>query len=656
MKRKTFDFLLIFVTAMVTISSFSLGLSGSNLLLAAEAKLQAMVDKQTAHQDEEINFSIRILDAKNNIPAPKLPAFLGFDTFYSGRASHFTFINGKSNSITEFNYVLVPKSAGVFTISPIEITVDGQAYHTEAIQIEVLGQQMQAPQPVQPQVPQANQMYQRAQGQQGALPPVSGSNQTVPPNSQTVLPQDMDSNIFLRVNPSKRTVYSNEQLLLTYSLLTRYDTRYEGFDSEPETSGFWVEEFPIDRDLGKRTEILNDRKYVRADIKKLALFPTAPGEYVIKPGSIKASVQIEQAPSNFLDEFFNDSFFSNSGVFSRRADKVLSAQPMTIVVKPLPETDKPKNFNGTVGDFRMSSNVDKRAVNQNEPVTLQLMIEGEGNIETLSHPPVPELPDAKIYDADTKSEFFKVENLIAGKKTFEIILIPKLAGDFQIPPLEFSFFNPKIEKYVTLKTESYTIRVNQSLVPPPEFPKELGGINLPEKKEIRAAGKDIRFIHERILPKSHALKFILMLFILVNTGLTAACLVLIVKYRQDESMTTNRAFRRERLAKRNAEKLLRNLIQLSKKESDENKQAFFDEAERIMNQYLADKLNLSPQGLTQQLVAQKLTDRGVSDETLKKIEKFYEVCGLVRFAQMGTFETGSQEVLDSLRSILGESF
>ena len=67
---------------------------------------------------------------------------------------------------------------------------------------------------------------------------------------------------------------------------------------------------------------------------------------------------------NFIQS--NDSFFSNTGIFSRRVDKILKAQPISVVVKPLPDADKPKSFNGTVGEFRMTSTVDKRSINQNE--------------------------------------------------------------------------------------------------------------------------------------------------------------------------------------------------------------------------------------------------------------------------------------------------
>ena len=307
--------------------------------LADEPQLAAAVDKQNAHVNEEIHLSVKITGVRGNFQAPKLPALESFEIFYSGRASHFSFINGQTESLTEFDYVLIPRSAGRFVLRPIEVTIDGKAYQTPQLEINVEDGQTVAPQ----QVPRQAPMVLRN----------SGSSQTTPVSNaqpQAPSPPEMsgnDSRIFLRVVPSKLTLYTNEQLLLIYSLYTQLDTRYEGFEEEPETSGFWIEEFPMDQDLGRDTELVDGRKYVRADIKKLALFPTAPGEYLIKPGMIKASVQIQENNSSMFDEFFNDSFFGGAGLFARRVEKRMTHPPIKIEVKPLPDV-KTKSVAGSV--------------------------------------------------------------------------------------------------------------------------------------------------------------------------------------------------------------------------------------------------------------------------------------------------------------------
>ena len=167
----------------------------------------------------------------------------------------------------------------------------------------------------------------------------------------------------------------------------------------------------MDQNVGHDTEVVNGKKYVRADVKKIALFPTAPGQYTIKPGVVKTSVQIDEPDSQF-DQFFNNSFFSGNTMFTRRVERQLVPPAFQIIVKPLPEEGKPSSFKGAVGDFRMGTELDKRIVNQNEAVSFKITLEGEGNIETLTQPAVPEIKNVKMYDSDTETQLLDRKSVV----------------------------------------------------------------------------------------------------------------------------------------------------------------------------------------------------------------------------------------------------
>ena len=620
---------------------------------AEDPQLSASLDKQSARVNEEIHLNVRIVGVSNSLQAPRLPTLESFEIFYSGRSSRFSFINGQSESMTEFNYVLIPRSAGRFVLRPIEIKIGNRNYHTNQLEINVEDNQTfqtqpaRAPTPVLPRrpnpiapTPMASQSGPRPQG---------------PPASSTVVSQDeLDQNIFLKAVPSHVTVYTNQQLVLTYSLYTRYDTRYEGFLEEPETSGFWIEEFPMDQNLGRDTEMVNGKKFVRADIKKIALFPTAPGLYQIKPGVVKTSVQIEQ-DSSMLDEFFNDSFFNSGGLFARRVEKHLAPPPIQIEVKALPETGKPANFKGAVGDFRMATTVDKRIVNQNEAVTLQITLEGEGNIETLVHPDLPEIQNVKIYDADTQTQLFKAQNVIAGKKTFEIVIIPGEAGDLTIPNIEFSFFNPRTERYVILKSDSYKIKVNPSRTPPPAVPKGMTQGELGEmKKSIRLESEDIQYLKEQISTPEHpALPSIVFWLAILDAGITLFCIGLGIMRRRNEYLDQNISLKRTLFAKKYATRGLKRLDRLAKSSGDaKSDEVFFDESAKILNQYLADKLNLSPQGLTQDMIETRLYERRAEPELIQKIRECFEICNQVRFGRLGSQGIDRDQMIKRISEII----
>ena len=405
----------------------------------------------------------------------------------------------------------------------------------------------------------------------------------------------------------------------------------------------------MDQNIGRDTEMVNGKKFVRAEVKKMALFPTAPGEYEIKPGVAKASVQIEEPDNQMLDEFFQNSFFNNAGLFGRRIEKMLTPPPIRVQVKPLPEAGKPESFKGAVGDFRMATDIDKRIVNQNEAVTLHISLEGEGNIETLAAPTLPEIKDVKVYEADTQTQLFRAQNMIAGKKTFEIVIIPGEAGELTIPSLEFSFFNARSEKYVILKSEPYKIKVNPSSTPPPVLPKEFNQND--SKKQIKSEAEDIQYIKERIEINAKPIAPLgipWMLFL--NVLLTFSLIGIVVAQKRNEYLDQNISLKRTLFAKKFASKGLARLNRLAKsKQSDES---FFDESAKILNQYLSDKLNLSTYGHTHELIDQNLEGRGVNPDIIKKIKRCYNVFDQVRFGKTGAEDLNREEIIQEIREII----
>ncbi len=630
-------------------------LSGELAVAADEPQLKASVDKSTARLNDEIHLNIKVVGVRGALPAPHLPKLEAFDIFYSGRASHFSFVNGRTESMTEFNYVLIPKSVGTFILRPIEITIDNQVYKTDQLEIKIenggaslvpstrapVSQTGMPPAPPRAPAPVVPQQSPHAGATSRPVPFQTGA--------------DSDGNIFLRVRPNKLSVYTNEQLILIYSLLTRYDTRYEGFDEEPETSGFWIEEFPMERDIGRDTEVVNGKKYVRADIKKLALFPTAPGEYTIRPGVIKTSVQIEEPSSSLFDEFFNDSFFSGGGLFARRVERKLTAPPVNIQVKPLPEAGKPADFEGAVGDFRMATSLDKRVVKQNEAVTLKMTIEGEGNIETLAPPKLPEIPGTKSYPSDTKTEPFSQKDRVAGRKTIEMIIIPQEAGELTIPPLAFSFFNPKLEQYVILKSEPYKIKVEPSSEPAPQLPTDFAPRDsAARKKEIRLESEDIQYIKEKVRTMPPLLPRVVFWLAVGDGVLTLFAVAAALQRKRREFLDQNIPVKRALFARKTVGEGLKRLHRMTQSASGDSRktEAFFEESAKILNQYLADKLNLSPHGLTQYMIEEELARRNVTPEVVQKIRECFEVCDEVRFGRMSAAGFEPSRMIQSIREIV----
>lgn len=613
-----------------------------------EVQITSTFNKRAAQVGEEIRLTIRISGVAGNIQAPRLPPFKGFDTFYTGRASHISFINGQSSSNIEFSYALVAKEAGRHQLQPIEVMVDGRRFATEAVELEI--------------TPGANRnaapsyTSQNAPFNPGAIPtqgkgaPTSSSfppNVPAPPVTQEPPPNFVpeDDNIFVRAWVDKNSVYPNEQILLSYSLYTRYDTRYEGFEKEAQVSGFWIEDFPMAQDVRRETVHMNGKRYIKADVKMTALFPTTPADYTIDPGTLKASIRKEPESGSAFDDFFNDSFFSGGGFFAQRESRILKPPPINITVKPFPEQGKPKNFQGAVGNFKMSATLDKNSVKQNEPVTLQLVLEGEGNIETLNKPAVPELKNFKIYDADSSAQLFKNGNVVGGRKTFEIVFIPTQAGKQVIPKLEFSFFNPVRAQYQTLNSPEFPIDVAVS-DQPIQLPKGLAGSE-ELKKGIQVEGQDIRYIWEKIPDSRFGFYEGILIKGLTGGNILLALMVVmgLLRQRQEQVFAKDSALKRRKFAKAKAERAMRRL--------DKKKTSYFEDAEKVLTQYLADKFNFSTHGMTRYDLENQLREAlGSDDPLLQDIREFYQVCDESRFGRGEVPEALKEKALRILKETI----
>lgn len=611
--------------------------------LAEDISVTSNFDRRSARVNEEINLKISIAGAVGNVQAPRLPSFQGFDTFYTGRASHITFVNGQSSSNVEFSYVLIPKTPGRFTLQPIDVAVQGRTFRTESVEIEVLaGAPPAAPRvPVnQPPrtVPQTTQPV-----SQPPLPSAGGFSSPV--QAPPAVPSSNDDNIFVQAWVDKPEVYQNQQVLLTYSLYTRYDTRYEGFEEEPVVSGFWIEEFPMERDIEKQTVKVGGKPYVKADVRKMALFPTAAADYTIRPGKIRASIRQQPQQQSIFDDFFDDSFFNNGGFFARRENRLLEPSAIQVKVKPLPEAGKPAGFNGAVGDFRLTASIDKKDIEQNEPVTMTLSIEGAGNIETLNKPNLPELPDFKVYEADTSSQMFKTGVVISGRKTFEVVFIPKKAGNVMLPVLEFSYFNPYQERYVTLKTPDFQLQVRPS-TKNFELPSGLSQQDI-FKKDVQVESRDIHTIRETVTSGRAGSLFEMLYRGLagLNIFLTLLFLAQLWRARIQDIYDKDHALRRRRTARQTAAAGVQRLKKRVRK--DEEGAVYFQEVDKVLTQYLTDKFNLSAYGGTRFEIEAKLLEiLGAEDSLYEEILQIHRICDESRFGQVNVSREEKEKAID----------
>jgi len=139
-----------------------------------------------------------------------------------------------------------------------------------------------------------------------------------------------------------------------------------------------------------------------------------------------------------------------------------------------------------------------------------------------------------------------------------------------------------------------------------------------------------------------------------DIGLTLLCVTAVVTRRRTEFLEEHVSVKRAIFARKIAGEGLKRLHRLSKSASEDSKkaEAFFEESAKVLNQYLADKLNLSPQGLTQHMIEGELGKRNANSDAARKIRECFEDCDQVRFGRMSSAGLEPKIMLQKMREIM----
>ncbi len=568
--------------------------------LAKGISVRAYLDRNAVSVGDQFALSIEVSGSDaSKVPAPKPPDLSKFAAFVGSSTSQsIQFVNGRMSASKTTIFFFQATAPGMYTIPPVQVVYKSKTYPTNRLTIQVRKKTATAPPP--------------APGARGQTPGTTTLPKATGPRR---------GDLFLRALVNKRTVYQNEPVVITYRIYTRVSVTGYGIKTLPKTAGFWAEEVPLPQRPQTRNEIYNGIKYVVADLKKMVLFPTAPGKKVIDPMVVTCQVRVRSRrhSRDIFDEFFNDDFFG------REIQQDIKSQPITIQVLPLPEAGKPANFSGAVGQFRLKASLSKDTVKANEAVTLTIRISGSGNIKMLPEPKLKLPPDFEKYEPKVTQKINRTASGVSGFKQFEYVLIPRFPGEQHIAPISFSYFDPRAKTYRTLHSPEFVVRVGRGA----QTAVSLGeGLS---KEEIRLVGSDIRFI------KTEPPEFIRLnatfyktplFWLLVFVPLLALGGAFGYKRYQDR-LEENVAFARSQRANQFAKKRL----QKAKKLLDESTQKeFFAEISRALLGFLADKFNLPPAGIMTDEVEHLMRERGVDEETIRKYLDCLNTCDFQRFA------------------------
>jgi BatD DUF11 like domain len=627
-----------------------------NVVFSAEASANKMGIKDQV----QVQYTIR--DARNmqTVTNPASPDFNVLDGPFTSRSFY---SNGQTQSETvTLTYIVQPTHEGTCVIPPITAKdAAGHSYQSNAVAIQVVPGSLAQPRKPQQaprnifqqqdedmaamlqhmqQMQQRMQQMQQAQMQQmqqrrGQQPQQQQQAQQQAHDEPTVTSDEIKKDLFIKVTVDKNKVRQGEQITASYKLYSRIPMQ-ANISKLPSLNGFWTQDFEIPRQAKPTEEVYNGKKYQVFLLKKSALFPQQTGTLELDPAEAKGVARIVQQVrrrlSDVFDPFgagtlmmndpvFNSAFFNDIAYRDVKVD--LQSDPVKITVTPLPDKDKPEGYGGAVGQFTIASKIDKQELTTDDVATLTYTITGSGNLK-LIEAPKPTLPNGlETYDPQIIDTITGRSTTISGSKIISYSISPHTPGDYDIPGIAFTYFNPQSGQYVTEHTQPIKLHVKQ-------------GKHYSTSQAGNVAMKDI---HDNVLAPQGSLAAATrpMLYSTGYWSMYALPLLAFVgmvfwKKRDDELSRDVAGMRRKRANKVALQRLVtaRNLLQQGAKTP------FYEEVSKAIWLYLSDKLNIPLSTLSRDAAAEALTSHNISRELQKELNDVIWECETALYASGGS--------------------
>ena len=376
----------------------------------SQVKFEAEVSKTKLGVNENLRVDFKMnKDGDNFSP----PTFNGFRVVGGPNQSvSNSWINGVRTFSKTYSYFLTPEKKGNYTIGQASIEIDGDIYKTLPVKVQV------------------------TEAVESSLSP--GSPSSV-----------VDDDIELSIEISKSNPYLNEPISVEFKLLfnPKINVTNLGEIDNPEFKNFWSQNIKIPR-LEIKSTSYKGQRYNYVTWKKALLFPQKAGDLELLPLTLDVTIDV---PTNRRD------FFGNT-IYTQTSKKVASRKRI-IKVKNFPENGKPESFNGAVGNFDISLNSSKSQLKATESFQLEFKVNGNGNLKLFSLPEIIVPSSLEKYAPEFKEKINTSLSGMNGEISNVYTIVPQYQGKYPIPPVEFSFFNPKTEQYVTIYSNERIVDV-----------------------------------------------------------------------------------------------------------------------------------------------------------------------------------------------------
>ena len=548
--------------------------------------IAASVDRTSLSTDEMLTLTVTLDAAISNPPNPSLPSLEGFNIVGSSSSSQISIVNGAISSQLIYSYRLQPYATGDLVIDPISVTLDGRTFTTEPISV----------------------LVSQGTGTPLNVPP---SNPTAPTSTEFV-----GQRYFVEAEVDNPNPYPGEQVTYIFRFYQAIESFGQPQYEAPTFTGFWTEN---QADQSQYQVQAGGRFYTVTELRTV-LFPSMVGPVTIEPARLIV-------PGGFLSSGAN-----------------LQTQPVALDVKPLP-ADAPDSFDGAVGQFSLSGTVDTTQTRVNEPITWRVTFSGQGNLSALPDPVWPDMPEWRGFESQATTNTQFQNGQVVGERVYERLLVPQAEGEYTLPALEYTFFDPVVGEYQTITTQPVPVSVAPGDPVVAQDPAPLSGGH---KEGVEQLATDVRHLK----PVPSRLGF-------GDSPVTESPLYWLAWGVPLLGIVGNFVWQRRQHYWQNNAGLVRSSQALKKARRalsrvPRDRGDSYSAAGQVLTTYLADKLDQPVLGLTHQALAALLEEKGLGPQLVERVNTCLADAELGRFSPEANDPAHADNLLKEIDVLLSE--
>ena len=522
---------------------------------------------------------------------------------YTSQQSSYQIVNGhtsRSSSIT-YTYTLYAEKAGSYTIGAAHAKAGGKTIASRPFRIQVSG----------------------ATRNNGSSAPNMHDDAVSPSHSSGGRISSED--LFVKVTANKKHVHEQEPILLTYKVYTLVDlTSLDG--KMPDLKGFHTQEIPLPQQKSFHIEKLNGRNYRCVTWSQYVMYPQMTGKMTIPSLTFKGVVVMQNRNVDPFEAFFN----GGSGYIEVKRNIVAPA--IDIRVDPLPQ--KPADFSGGVGRFSISSQLLNNTVKAGAPVTLRVVVGGNGNLKLIKQPVVTFPKDFDKYDPKVTDKTKLTTNGLEGNMVYDFLVVPRNHGNYTIPAVSLTYYDTSSNLYKTVKTAPLTIKVEPGDGKGTSV-TDYSAVQQTDIKPIKQGGYDTIDTEKLFFGSTSFLLWLLLPFVLF--------VALVAIFHKKAVENADIVGKRGKRANKVATKRLKTAYKLL---TAGKQNEFYDEVLRALWGYVGDKLNMPVEQLSRENISEQLAAHNINAEIIEKFISALDECEYERYAP-GSAEGNMTKTYDS---------